>query len=143
MFDLIRRSHLSNDQFRLPVFVNRLLDGNVAQDVGTWIPPVDILESDTEYRLQIEAPGLSRDSINVSLENNVLTVAAEKRPSWELKEGQYFRGERRFGKFSRSYTVPNRVNSASIQAHYKDGVLELVLPKTAEAQPHRIQVTGE
>ncbi|MBI4860898.1 MAG: Hsp20/alpha crystallin family protein [Candidatus Riflebacteria bacterium] len=141
MFNIIRHD---NDLFALPELVSRLLEMGTPGRAGaaSIAAPVDVLETDKEFRLVAECPGLSRESLNVSMEGGTLTISGEKRPVWEVREDEFYRAERRFGKFSRSFTIPTRVDSSKIQATYKDGVLEVVLPKAPEAQPQKIQVSA-
>ena len=137
MYDLIRRN--TDDSFAMPTFVSRLFD-EVARPTHGLIPPVDVLESDTEIKLVMEVAGLDRESLDVTLENQVLTIQGEKKPRWENKEGLSYSGERVYGRFTRSFKIPSRVNADGIDASYADGVLTVTLPKAPEAQPRRIEV---
>jgi len=141
MFDLIRRTE--NDLLAFPNLVSRLFDTAVRPEVyGSLVPPVDIVETSSEFLLMAECAGLSRDSLNVSLEGSTITISGEKTPPSTVKDDQCYRIERRYGKFSRSFTLPVGVEAGKIQASYKDGILEVKLPKAPEAQPQRIRITG-
>ena len=132
----------NNDLFTLPQIVQRFFEDveatpRAAQHIT---PPVDVLENDTEVRLVLEVAGLDRESLKVTFENQVLSVSGEKNNRLTPPEGAYFRGERRFGKFNRQFTVPTRVDASKIEAKYADGLLEIAMPKTPESQPRKIEV---
>jgi HSP20 family protein len=110
---------------------------------GTFQPTVDIAETDKEYKVTAECPGMTKDDIKVSLEGNVLTLSGEKEHKEEKKEKESYHSERRYGKFVRTFTLPAKVDCKKIAGTYKDGVLEIVLPKVAEAQPQRIQISAK
>ena len=108
---------------------------------GSLYPLVDITESDTGYRIAADLPGLSKEDIHVSVENDVLTISGEKKREEEKHEkGRYYHYERSFGKFSRSFTLPANVDSANIEAKFANGVLEINLKKTEAAKPKAIEV---
>jgi HSP20 family protein len=106
-----------------------------------WLPPVDIYETDNhEVVVKAELPDMKREDINLTFENGVLTLRGERKFDNETKKDNYHRRERRFGAFSRSFTVPNTVDTARISASYKDGVLTITLPQREEAKPKQILV---
>lgn len=107
-----------------------------------WPMPAEVVETADEIRFDIEAPGFRVEDIEVTLENNVLTVAGEKKfeQSEERKESDYRLFERRYGRFQRSFTVPPTVRGDRCEARYENGVLTLRLPKAEEAKPRRIRV---
>jgi len=117
-------------------------DWNGADGVGNWMPPVDIYETEGNLVVKAEAPGLEKDNFKVSVENNVLTLSGEKINEMSEKdaEGNCHRTERTYGKFSRSFTLPNNVDVTGVKAKYKNGVLEVSLPKKEEAKPKEISV---
>lgn len=136
MYDAITRRH---DLFHtLPSLVQKMFDEVEPRQAG-FHAPVDLLETESEVRLLVEVPGLDRESLKVTLESGVLTVAGEKKQP-QLAEGMQYRGERRFGSFERTFRVSKRVDSARIEARFADGLLEIVMPKTPEAQPRKIEV---
>jgi HSP20 family protein len=109
----------------------------------TWTPDVDISETKDEYHVVVEAPGMSKDDIKISLQENVLTIKGEKRQE-EVKEGtNYHRTERIWGAFQRSFTLPTAVQTGKVNAVYKDGVLAIALPKAEEARAKEIDVKVE
>lgn len=97
-------------------------------------PSVDIAETDKSYDVTADLPGVSEKDINVELKDDVLTVSGEKKEESEKKEKDYRLSERRFGSFKRSFRLPSGVDEEKVSAKFKDGVLKVVLPKTAEAQ---------
>lgn len=108
---------------------------------GSWVPPVDIYQtSDHEVVLKAELPDMTRDDIHVTVDNNTLTIAGEKKLSGDVQEGDFTRIERRYGTFSRSFTLPQTVDTARVAADYKNGVLTLRLPLREEARPRQIKV---
>jgi HSP20 family protein len=108
---------------------------------GTWLPPVDIYETESrELVLKAEIPGLKRDAIDLTVENNTLTVRGERRREPDVQDNQYHRIERAYGAFSRSFTLPNTVDPQRVKADYRDGVLTVTLPLREEARPRQIQV---
>ncbi len=109
----------------------------------TWTPDVDISETKDEYLVSVEAPGMTKDEVKISLQDNVLTIKGEKKQE-EVKEGtNYHRTERVWGAFQRSFTLPAAVESGKVNAVYKDGVLKIALPKAEEAKTKEIQVKVE
>jgi len=108
---------------------------------NTWVPPVDIFQTgDHELVLKAELPDMSREDIDITVENFVLTVKGEKKLSTEVKEEQYHHLERRYGTFSRSFSLPQTVDSSRVAAEYKNGVLTVRLPLREEAKPRTIKV---
>jgi HSP20 family protein len=110
---------------------------------STWMPAVDVWETDKEIVLSFDLPGIPEDKIAVELEDNVLTVSGERERIQEHSNDRFYRFERRYGSFSRSVTLPTGVNEDSIQADYKDGVLEVRVPKPEEQKPKRIQIGSQ
>jgi HSP20 family protein len=110
---------------------------------STWMPAVDVWETDKEIVLSFDLPGIPEDKIAVELEDNVLTVSGERERIQEHSNDRFYRFERRYGSFSRSVTLPTGVNEDSIQADYSDGVLEVRVPKPEEQKPRRIQIGSQ
>ncbi len=109
---------------------------------GAWSPPVDIYETDTALVMKAELPGFSKDDIQIELKDNTLVIRGERKREDEVKEGSFHRMERVYGAFQRSFLLPTTVDQGKVQAVYKDGVLELRLPKVEAAQPKRIAISG-
>jgi HSP20 family protein len=108
---------------------------------GSWAPSVDIFEHEGNLVLKAELPGVDPKDVDVRVENNVLTLRGERKFENEVKREKYHRVERAYGTFSRSFTLPNVVDTEKIKAEYKDGVLQVTLPQREEAKPKQIQVS--
>lgn len=107
---------------------------------SSFAPAVDVYEDEHSVTLKIEVPGIDEKDINISLENNVLTVHGERKIEKEEKEENYRRVERQYGSFTRTFTLPTTVDSENVAANYDKGVLKISLPKKAEAKPKQIKV---
>ena len=108
---------------------------------NTWMPPVDIFQTgDHELVLKAELPDMSREDIDITVENFVLTIKGEKKAANDVKDDQYHHAERRYGTFSRSFSLPQTVDSNRVSAEYKNGVLTVRLPLREEAKPRAIKV---
>ena len=109
---------------------------------GIWAPPVSVAETADELIFTAELPGLSEDDVQIEIENDVLTISGEK--SEEHTEGEeernYHLWERTYGSFRRSFTLPRAVRSEQATAEFENGVLEIRLPKSAEAKGRRIEI---
>jgi HSP20 family protein len=105
------------------------------------VPAMDLVEHDNEYVVKAELPGVRKEDIDVTLQDGVLTINAEtKAETEEKKGGRVIRQERRYGKYVRSMRLGAQVDESKVKANYKDGVLELVLPKAEEVKPKKINV---
>lgn len=108
---------------------------------NAWMPPVDIYQTgDHEVVLKAELPDMSREDIDVNIENFVLTIKGEKKVSPDFKEEQLHHAERRYGVFSRSFSLPQTVDTSKVGAEYKNGVLTVRIPLREEARPRSIKV---
>jgi HSP20 family protein len=107
---------------------------------SSFAPAVDVYEDEHNVTLKIEVPGIDEKDIDVRVENNTLTVHGERKFEKEEKEENYRRVERQYGSFSRTFTLPNTVDTESISADYEKGVLKIKLAKKAEAKPKQIKV---
>ena len=106
----------------------------------TWTPAVDIYEVDGALVLKAELPDMRRESIDVTVENNTLTIRGERKLDNEIKQENFHRIERAYGSFVRQFSLPATVDSAKIAAEYKDGVLIVKLPVREEAKPRTVKV---
>jgi HSP20 family protein len=113
-------------------------EGDVA--TAAFVPPVDIYEDEHKIVLKLEVPGMKESDLDIQLENQVLTVKGERKFETEEKEENFHRIERRYGRFYRSFTIPNTVNPESVKAGYDAGVLRIELAKRQEAKPKQIKV---
>jgi HSP20 family protein len=106
-----------------------------------WYPAVDILESKEAYLLRAELPGMNKEDFNLELKEGTLTLTGERKPTKPAEGVEYRTVERVNGKFVRSFTLPESVKHDGIQATYKDGILEIRVPKAEEAKPRQIQIS--
>jgi HSP20 family protein len=107
---------------------------------SNFAPAVDVYEDEHQVTLKIEVPGIDEKDIDVRVENNTLTVQGERKIEKEEKQENYRRVERQYGSFTRTFTLPQTVDSESVSANYEKGVLKITLPKKAEAKPKQIKV---
>ena len=111
---------------------------------GSFVPPVDVYEDEQNLVLKLEVPGVNEGDMNVSVENNTLSVQGERKFEKEEKEENFHRIERRYGSFLRTFRLPNTVDSEKVEASYEKGILKISLAKRAEAKPRQIKVgTGK
>ena len=110
------------------------------QDSTVWSPRVDVKETKDAYELLADLPGLEKKEINISLNDNVLTVKGERKSEEKSEDENCYYNERTYGTFSRSFRLPNMVEQKDIRAEYKDGVLKVVLRKSEEAKPREIEI---
>lgn len=107
---------------------------------SAWMPAVDLAERDNDFVMKMELPGVDRNDVKITLENNILTIQGEKRQEKEAKESNLHRIERRYGSFQRSFTLPTFVKNDQGEAAFQDGVLTVTLPKAEHARPKQIDV---
>jgi HSP20 family protein len=125
--------------------VNRLFE-NIHQghadeaSIATWAPAVDIYETENELVIKADLPDVSDKDLDVRIENNMLTIRGERKFEQKVKEENYLRIERSYGSFSRSFALPHTVNTEAIKAEYKNGALNVELPKRAETKPRQVKV---
>lgn len=115
----------------------------VKTDASTynWAPSVDISETDDNFEVCAELPGIAKDDLHVSVKDNILTLSGEKRQENADDTQNYRRVERRYGSFQRRFTLPSEVTTDDIKAEYSDGVLTLSIPKPEVAKPTEIPIT--
>src|SRR5690606_12371987 len=113
-----------------------------AGDGAGYVMPAEVIETDEEIRFEVEMPGFRNEDLDIALENNILTIAGEKKNGREesRKDSDYRLLERRYGRYERSFTVPPTVRGDRCEAYYENGVLTVRLPKAEEARPRRIEV---
>ncbi len=148
---LMRRKDLYNPFYeleRLHSELNSLFDwsfGSVpTRNLGLletgWAPAVDVFESKDNVLVKADLPGLKKDEIDVTVQDNTLILRGEKKENDEIEEEGYVRTERFYGSFQRVISLPSDVDSSKAKAEYKDGILQLTLPKKEEAKPKQISV---
>lgn len=115
-------------------------NGKESLTVADWMPTVDISETAGEYVIQAELPEVKKDDVKVTLEEGVLTIQGQRRQEKDEKTTKYHRIERSYGTFVRSFSLPDQVNESGVKAEFKDGVLNLHIPKSEKAKPRAIEV---
>ncbi len=113
----------------------------VPAEERAWAPGVEMYEKDDSIIVRAEMPGMSREDIDVLVVGDMLTISGERKASEEIKDEEYYRCEFAYGKFSRSVSLPTAVDTGKVQATYKNGLLEITLPKTEEAKPKKVEVS--
>jgi HSP20 family protein len=121
-----RRSNLTNDEESITV--------------AEWAPLVDIAEDDKEYLIKVELPEVQKDDVKVTVESGTLTISGERKAEKEEKGRKFHRVERYYGRFERSFTIPDDAESDDVKAEFKDGVLRVRLAKSEKARPKQIEV---
>ena len=107
---------------------------------GVWAPPVDIFERNDHLVIRAEVPGIQKEDMDVRIENGVLTLHGERKQDLDVKEGNAHRTERVYGSFTRSFSLPTTVDASNVSAIYKDGVLEVTVPKAETAKPKMVEI---
>jgi HSP20 family protein len=126
--------------------VNRAFAGTPArreEELGAWLPPVDIAEDKDRIVLTAELPGFKENQIEIQMEGGVLTLRGERKFEEEKEGRNYHRVERSYGQFVRSFTLPNNVDRDNIKASFSNGLLEIALPKREEAKPRQIRISSD
>lgn len=123
-------------------FLSPLTTPGASEEVSTrrWMPAVDIRETGDALSLFVELPGLAREDVHITLENNVLTISGERKFEKDTKGDDYHRIERAYGAFARAFTLPQNVKADKVEASFKDGVLTVTLPKAEEAKPRQVEI---
>jgi HSP20 family protein len=119
---------------------NTLFDRS--QAAQRWVPAMDLVEAEDQFLLRADLPGLTDDDVNIEVRDNALTIAGERKAEHEQREKGWYRLERQFGRFSRSISLPEGINADAIDASFRDGVLEIKIPKPEERKPRRIAIKG-
>jgi HSP20 family protein len=129
-----------NSLFDLPSFslFDRFLDGS--EDDRSWLPDLDVSETNTEFIVRAEVPGIDKEDIDITLTDGLLTIKGEKKHENEEKEEDYHFIERRYGSFARTLRLPREVEYDKIDANYKDGVLKLIIPKPEKVEAKKIEI---
>jgi HSP20 family protein len=123
---------------------NNLFDAplpNGGTGVHRWLPPMDLIETEDDFVLHADLPGLAEGDVNIELEDNILTISGERKSEHEEKKQGYYRVERASGVFSRSLTLPEGVDPEAIKASFDKGVLEVRIPKPEERKPRKVAIS--
>jgi HSP20 family protein len=113
-----------------------------ATTAGEWVPAVDIIENDNGLTVRVELPGIEAKDVAVTIDNNVLTLRGERRIEKEVKNENYHRMERSYGTFARSFALPAFVDTGNVKAEFKNGLLTVTVPKSANARTRSVEVTA-
>jgi HSP20 family protein len=108
--------------------------------MGNFIPPVDVYEDAQQVVLKLEVPGIKQEDLDVRVENQMLTIKGERKFDKDEKEENFHRIERRYGTFTRTFTLPQTVDTAAVKANYDHGVLSVSFPKKEAAKPKQVKV---
>ena len=107
-----------------------------------WTPACEVAEEEGHYMLTVEMPGIAKDDIKIEMADNIVTISGERHMENKKRETGAWFGERRYGKFQRSFTLPAGIDSVKVEANYQDGVLQLWVPKVESAKPRQIKVSS-
>jgi HSP20 family protein len=116
-------------------------NGGNGSPARRWIPAMDLVETEDHFVLKADLPGVAESDVSIELESNVLTLSGERKTEHEAKKDGFYRLERPTGAFSRALTLPEGVDSGAVKASFDNGVLEVRIPKPAEAKPRRVQIS--
>jgi HSP20 family protein len=116
-----------------------LFDNDVA--LSAFRPPVDIIDTDEAFLIHVELPGVKKENVSIEMKENILTLKGERVEEKKYAQGSYYRSERTFGKFERSFSMPAMINPDTIRANFNDGVLEVIVPKPEEQKPRQITIS--
>jgi HSP20 family protein len=130
---------LASFQNEMSRFMNGLLEGN-GRTNQAWVPALDVWETESDIVYALDLPGIAEEKISVELDDGALTISAERERTQEESDERFYRFERRFGTFSRTFGVPQGVTESDVTADYTDGVLEVHVRKPEQPKPKRIQV---
>ena len=133
-------SSLQNEVNRLFNTVVDTPGGNAGAPMRRWVPAMDLVESEDQFLLRADLPGMKQEDVSIEFEDNVLTVSGERRSEHKEQGEGYQRVERAFGAFSRTLTLPKGIDPEAISAGFDDGVLEVRIPKPEERKPRRISI---
>jgi HSP20 family protein len=109
--------------------------------MADWTPTVDITETDTAYLIKCEIPGVNKEDVKVNIEDGMITMRGERKQEKEEKDKKFHRIERSYGSFLRSFRLPDNVDETAVKAEFKDGMLNVTLPKSAKAKTKEINVS--
>jgi HSP20 family protein len=114
--------------------------GGRSDDIASWTPTVDVVEEADTYVFQADLPGVPKENVEITFEDNILTIAGSRERREETGNGQYRRIERRYGRFTRSFALPSQVDPGKVDARFQDGVLVIRVPKAETAKARKIKI---
>jgi HSP20 family protein len=124
------------------LFDSAFIGPNLISEAGTAGVAIDVLENNDNFVVKASLPGVRTEDLDITYNNNVLTIKGEVKAEKVIEEARYHLQERRYGTFARSLTLPANVNAEAIKANFENGILTLILPKAEEAKPKHIAVKG-
>lgn len=131
---------LASLQTEMSRWMNGLLEGN-GRTTQSWVPALDVWETPNEVVYAFDVPGIPEDAISIEVNDDTLTITAERTKTGETAENGFYRFERRYGTFARAVGLPQGVDQDQISARYENGVLEIRVPKPEEQKPRRIELS--
>lgn len=137
-----------HDLFGMPREMGRLLDDRfdlprgIGPSASSWVPPVDIHETDAGYQISVELPGIKKEDVVLEVKDRVVSIRGERHSEKEISEKNVHRIERKYGSFQRAFKLPTNIDASGVKAAYKDGVLEVTLPKSEDARPRQIDIAA-
>ena len=142
---LVTRYSPYNNTRRSLGVVNQLLsqlDSLNEEGISSFMPVVNTREGESAYHVELDLPGVKKEDIEITTEDNILTISGERKYKDESKEDEYYKVESVYGKFSRSFTLPEKIDVENIHAESSDGVLEVIIPKLKEeeSKPKKIEI---
>jgi HSP20 family protein len=133
---------LSSLQSEMNRLFNTVFDAPTANGgLRRWVPAMDLVETQDDFVLRADLPGVKMDDVKIEIEDSVLTISGERKAETETKDEGFYRLERAFGSFSRSLTLPKGINPDAVRATFTDGVLEVHVPKPEASKPRRIEIS--
>jgi HSP20 family protein len=133
---------LASLQTEMSRLMNGLFEGPTREATQSWVPALDVWETEKEVVYAFDLPGIPQDKIAIEVHDDTLTVTAEREKIAQEKTDTFFRFERRYGTFSRAVGLPQGTDGSRVAADYRDGVLEIRVPKPEESKPHRVTLGG-
>jgi HSP20 family protein len=131
---------LATWQAEMNRWLNGAFDGQLRGN-RSWVPALDVYETENDVVYAFDLPGVQEDKISIEVKEDTLTISAEREKTEEVSDDRYYRFERRYGSFSRGIGLPQGVDENEIRASYRDGVLEVRVPKPVAQEPRKIQLT--
>ena len=129
-------------------FYNSLIDNffndpfmTESEEPVHWTPRMEVEENEQDFLLNVEVPGLNKKDIDISVKDNVISISGERKEKVHKKESQYHLNEIRYGRFCRSFQLPNNVDVDNIKGNWKEGILTVKIPKTELAKPRKIEIS--
>lgn len=129
----------NRNTLRFSDMLDEMMEDAFSWNKGTFVPELNVYETDKEFEITVALPGMSKDDINIGFENNTITISGERKLT-EEEDTKYHRIESRFGKFERSLPLPNVIDGENISATYDNGVLTITVPKLKEKAGKKIEV---